>query len=151
MTNISLREIVKENWRVVARLSDQLSEEHRRYVAHNAISMLDYHHDQETLGQKAIYVDDTPVGYTLYGIDEQDAATWWIIRLMIAPAFQRLGYGRTAMQQIITMLRAMPGCRSIRISFVPANTGARALYEQLGFKDTGIVEDGELVFRLDLD
>jgi hypothetical protein len=86
MTNISLREIVKENWRVVARLSDQLNEEQRRFVAHNAISMLDYQYDQDTL-----------------------------------------------------------------ISFVPAIAGARALYEQLGFKDTGIVEDGELVFRLDLD
>lgn len=150
MSTVSLRDITAENWRTVARLSDQLSEEQRKFVAHNAISMLDCHYEQGTLGQKAIYVDETPVGYTLYGSDEQDATIWWIIRLMIAPAFQRSGYGRTAMQQIIAMLGTMPDCRSICISFVPANTGARLLYEQLGFKDTGTIMDGELVFRLDI-
>ncbi len=150
MTNISLRDINKQNWRTIARLSDQLSEEQRKFVAHNAISMLDYHYDQDTLGQKAIYIDDTPVGYVLYGIDEQDATTWWIIRLMIAPAYQGRGVGRSAMQQIIAMLRLMPNCRAIDISFVPANKGAKHLYEQLGFKDTGKVEDGEIVFRLDI-
>jgi diamine N-acetyltransferase len=150
MTDVSLRDINKENWRIVARLSDQLSEEQRKFVAHNAVSMLDYQHDQDTLDQRAIYVDDTPVGYALYGVDEQDSTVWWVIRLMIAPSFQGRGYGRSAMQQIITLLRAMPGCASICISFVPANTVARHLYEQFGFRDTGRVDEGELVFRLDL-
>lgn len=150
MTSVSLRNIDKDNWRVVARLSDQLPEEQRRFVAHNAISMLDYHYDQDTLSQKAIYADDTPVGYTLYGVDLEDSSTWWIIRLMIAPVHQGRGYGRSAMQQIIALLRTMPNCRAMRISFVPSNTGARRLYEQLGFRDTGKVEEGELVFQLDI-
>jgi diamine N-acetyltransferase len=43
------------------------------------------------------------------------------------------------------------GCRSCALSYSPQNTVARALYQSLGFVETGEIEDGELVARLSPD
>jgi diamine N-acetyltransferase len=147
MSLVTLVEINEDNWEGIARLSNKLSEQQQQYVAHNAISMLEQHYDPETLFQFGVYNGETPVGYVLYGIDE-DTQAWWIIRLMIAPEQQGKGFGKAVMQQMIDIIKAKPDCDAIYICFVPENLPARKLYEQLGFVDTGIVEDGELVFRL---
>jgi diamine N-acetyltransferase len=149
MSEVTLHNITQKNWRKIARLSDKLPETQRRYVAHNAISMLDQHYEPENLYQFGVYDGDTPVGYVLYGVDP-DTQYWWIVRLMIATDQQGKGYGAAVMQQLIDIMRAKPGCNAIYISFVPENTVARKLYERLGFVDTGKIEDGETVFRLAL-
>jgi len=149
MPTITLRAIRRDNWRRIAFLSRTLPQDQQRFVAHNAISMLDAHYSDGALVDVGIYADDQPVGYVLYGRDT-DTGKWWIIRLMIAHAEQGKGYGRAAMQQVIERLRATPGCEAIYISFEPENDAARNLYTSLGFVDTGEIEEGELVFRLPL-
>jgi diamine N-acetyltransferase len=149
MSDVTLVEITKDNWRKIARLSDRLSETQRRYVAHNAISMLDQYYEPENLYQFGVYHEDAPIGYVLYGIDP-DTQQWWIVRVMIATDQQGKGYGAAVMQQLIAIIKAKPGCDAIYISFVPENGVARKLYERLGFVDTGKIEDGEAVFRLAL-
>ncbi|MCA9908384.1 MAG: GNAT family N-acetyltransferase [Anaerolineae bacterium] len=149
MAEIILREVTRDNWRPLALLSRGLPPDQQRYVAHNAISMLDAYYGDGAFTQVGVYVGEQPVGYVLYGLD-RETGQWWIIRVMIAHGEQGKGYGRAAMQQVIERLRATPGCDAIFISFVPENQAARALYESLGFVDTGEVEEGELVFRLAL-
>jgi diamine N-acetyltransferase len=53
-------------------------------------------------------------------------------------------------EEIIRQLAATPDCREVFTSYKPDNHVADRLYRGLGFKDTGRVEDGELVVRLSL-
>jgi diamine N-acetyltransferase len=67
---------------------------------------------------------------------------------MVDEQHQGQGYGRAAMQEVISRLKATPDCTEIKISFVPENSVAERLYRSLGFQHTGLVIDGETVLRL---
>ncbi len=41
-----------------------------------------------------------------------------------------------------------PRVRRLRLRFIPENTQAAAFYRTLGFRNTGEVEDGEIVMEL---
>jgi diamine N-acetyltransferase len=81
-----------------------------------------------------------------------DAAVsrWWIIRLMIAAEHQGYGYGRAAMHLLIDLIATRHGARQITTSYEPDNDVAASLYRSLGFRDTGEIDEGELVVILDL-
>jgi diamine N-acetyltransferase len=146
--NVQLRDITAENWRQVCKL--QLDEPQNRYVAPNWYSILEANYGIEEATDtysKAIYAGDDVVGYAMY-IGMEPERQGYIVRLMTGKDHQGKGYGRAAMQQIIEQLRQQVYCDKILISFVPGNDIAQKLYEQLGFVDTGRVEDGELVFEL---
>lgn len=147
---ITLRAITKDNWRQIMRLN--LTDEQRAFVADNAYSMLQAHYEPEyKLTPLAIYADDTPAGFVMYGSSEHEGRELWAIwRLMLDVTHQRQGYGRAAIQQTIAHIQATIGCAELYISFVPANVGAQKLYASLGFEDTGLIEDGEIVYKLDL-
>ena len=99
---------------------------------------------------RAVYADETLVGFVMYGFDADEDA-YCISRLMIDRAYQGKGYGRQAMALALADIRARAPKRDVcYISFEPHNTAARALYESLGFAPDGRVEDGELVYRLTL-
>lgn len=97
----------------------------------------------------AIIQDETVVGIAMWGRDPDDGR-YHIVRLMIDAAHQRKGYGREAAGALVKLISGQPECREIFLSFVPANTGARALYESIGFQLTGDTVEGETVMRLRL-
>jgi diamine N-acetyltransferase len=151
---ISLRPITIDNWRAVYDLTKTLSAEQQKFVAPNGYSMLEalYDPDQRTR-PRAVYADiegtDTLVGFVMTYYDaEYDEH--WIDRLMVAGDYQGKGYGRAALAQTLDYFRTLPECKAVHISFEPENTPARALYASMGFLDTGIVQEGEIVFRLPL-
>ncbi len=144
---ITLREITKDNYNVIARLSHTLPPEEQRYVAHNAISILDAHYEGGSV--RGVYADETPVGLVYWGWDDDFGGSWWISRLMTAKPYQGKGYGRAVMQQVIDDVRAH-GADALYISFVASNEVASTLYRALGFVDTGKVLEGEIVYKLDL-
>jgi diamine N-acetyltransferase len=143
---ISLKEISSENWRQVAKLSRTLTETQRMQVADNAYSMLEaiYEYPEHTFA-RAAYAGDELVGFVMYGHEQKQ---WWIIRLMVAYSEQGKGYGRAIMKRVIDIVKAKPEAESLNISFVPGNDVAQKLYASLGFADTGIIEDGEHVYKL---
>lgn len=96
----------------------------------------------------AIYSGDELVGFTMYGYDDDDGY-YWIARLMIDRRHQRKGYARAAMEQVMERLRADPDCPCVQIGWQPENVAAGELYEQLGFRRTGQIIEGEVVARLD--
>lgn len=151
---ITLRPVTHENWRDVYALTKTLSAEQQGFVAPNGYSMLEaiYDPDQRTR-PRAVYADiggaDTLVGFVMTYYDaEYDEH--WIDRLMVAGEHQGKGYGRAALAQTLDYFRTLPECKAVHISFEPENTPARALYASMGFLDTGIVQEGEIVFRLPL-
>jgi diamine N-acetyltransferase len=99
---------------------------------------------------RAIYAGETLVGFVMWAWDhDQPQPEMWIWRFMIAGDYQGKGYGRAAMERVISLLR-IEGITELFLSYAPENTGGEQFYAGLGFEDTGRVEHGEIVVRLDL-
>ena len=76
---------------------------------------------------------DVPmVGFTMY---ELGAGMGFIRRLMIDQRFQRRGYGRAAMLEVIRRLRLHPEVEMIATRHRRENAAAAKLYRSLGFVD----------------
>ncbi len=60
---------------------------------------------------------------------------------MIDERFQGKGYGKSAIQQVITKLKNRNDCKEIRVSHVSHNIVANSIYKSCGFQETGEVED----------
>ena len=89
-----------------------------------------------------IYHENEMVGYTMY-MPEKDRL--WISRLMVAEGQRGKGYGRAALQQIIAEARQL-GFANVGLSTHPENFKAIGLYESLGFRATGKIEHGEMIY-----
>ncbi len=146
---VTLRPVTQENWRAVAHL--EIGENQRQFVAPNIHSLAEAAYEPG-LTPVAIYADETLVGFALF-THEPFQGEWTftrtpyqgelgIVRMMIAKQFQHQGYGRQAMQTLIDQMRRLPGGQTIILNFIPANVGARRLYESLGFVVYEETEDG---------
>jgi diamine N-acetyltransferase len=141
---VTLKEITKDNWRQCIDL--KVGPGQQDFVASNLYSIAESKFEPDWAPQ-AIYQGEMMVGFTMYGPDPS-TGSYWIIRLMVDERHQGQGYGRAAMQEIITRLKAIPNCTEIKISFAPENRIAERLYRSLGFQSTGLIIDGEVVLRL---
>ena len=61
-----------------------------------------------------------------------DEHTWMLGLIFVAPGARGRGLGTQLIDAICAHVRAAGG-RTLRLGVVPANTGARRLYERLGF------------------
>ena len=145
---VSLREITRDNWRECGKLRVEASQTH--FVASNLFSMAQAKYEPECV-PLAVYDDEQMVGFVMYRPEDHGLAKiFFIDRLMIGEGHQKKGYGRAAMTLLIERLRSQAGYNAILISFVPGNDVAQKLYSDLGFQDTGEIDDGELVYRMGL-
>ena len=145
---LHLAEIDRYNYLSVLDLS--VSPEQKTFVATNQYSLAQAYVQPECV-PLALYVDNKPVGFAMYCLDEDDHQ-YWIYRLMIDYRFQGKGYGREAMRLLIDRIRGLSDEEHtcIYISFEPENKIAKSLYESLGFLPDGRIEYGEVVYRLQL-
>ena len=141
---LELREINRDNFDDVVKLS--VYDEQKDFVASNTFSLAQAKAYPECIPM-AVYNDAALVGFAMYGRDLEDNE-YWISRLMIDKRYQKMGYGRAAIQCILEELRLNKDCQRVYISFEPENTGAKGLYESLGFAPDGRVIDGEIVYCL---
>jgi diamine N-acetyltransferase len=149
---IHFKRITASNVIAVCRLSDTLSHTHRKMVTDNAISIAQAHCSEQSW-LRAIYVDETPVGFIMmhYGSDYEDGidcpgAFLW--RLMIAGPSQGLGYGKEALDFLILHLKAQ-GYRELYTSCELGEGSPMVFYQKYGFEPTGDFydEEPELVYR----
>jgi diamine N-acetyltransferase len=141
---ITLREITPDNYEAVIELKVAPGQEN--FVAPNVHSLAEAK-VFPGLVPLAIYNEELPVGFTMYGI-HPESKEHWIIRLMVDAKYQGNGYGRSAMQILIQRMRLHTDCRELYVSYEPDNAVAARLYSSLGFQPTGRVEGGETVVRL---
>lgn len=133
-----------------------------KFVAPNTISLAQAYiakdNDNCTPMPYGIYVDDVMVGFIMmaYVTTEQDDSlesnAYEVWRFMIDETYQDKGYGKEALIKAIDHMKTEP-CGSAKacfLSYVPGNEKAEALYLKVGFKSTGIVDDGEIQMKLDL-
>ncbi|MEK7477205.1 MAG: GNAT family N-acetyltransferase [Candidatus Coatesbacteria bacterium] len=143
---ITLRKITKENWETCIEL--QVGEAQKALVASNLYSLaeIQFLENHEAVG---IYRDETMVGFAMFGVAPEDGH-YWIYRLMIDERYQRKGYGRAALLQIIERFERERRSDEILIGYAPDNAVADRLYASVGFGRAEIASWGEKVVHLSI-
>ncbi len=141
---ITLREVTKETFRPIAKLS--VADDQKNFVAPNAFSIAEASFEDEAW-YRAIYADDTPIGFAML-FEDFEKAEYGLWRFMIDKEHQGKGYGRAALQLVIDRIKAHPKATKMDLHVVPENAGAIKLYTSMGFKPTGKVEWGEDQYEL---
>ena len=139
---IQLVTVNKDNWQECIQLPT--SEDHR-FVAPNVYSIAEAQFYPDTVTACCIYAGDAMVGFAMYGPDEDDATLFAIDRLMIAEGHRGRGYGKAALLAILEEAERR-GFSRIRLSTNPENVKAIKLYESVGFRATGEMDDDEAVY-----
>ncbi|AKV55818.1 GCN5-like N-acetyltransferase [Bifidobacterium actinocoloniiforme DSM 22766] len=145
---VHLEEITKENFYQVIELKRPKEEP---YVASNVLSLAEawlYRNDGQVRPQ-AIYADDTLVGFTMT-YDELDRPVRSLWRILIPEEYTNKGYGSQALKLILAEAREQGGLEKVELSYVPGNTMAEHVYEQVGFRANGRIDDGEVVMEYTL-
>jgi diamine N-acetyltransferase len=142
---ITLKEITRENF---IECVDLKVRDDQPYVASNVFSIAESKVSPECIPM-AIYAGESMVGFVMY-VKNDRARELYIIRLMIDQRFQHQGYGRETLEAIRQIGLQDAGVDKLALSTSPGNTYGIRVYETFGFKDTGVMEDGEEVFTLDL-
>ena len=95
----------------------------------------------------AIYADDRLVGFCMFAFDpenEDEDDRYWLWRFMIDKNEQDKGYGRAALQEIIKYFKEN-GADRLFLSTSPENEQGLHIYHKAGFRETGIIDNGEAV------
>lgn len=136
--------IDKRNWEEAANL--QILPEQSGFLTPNVFSIAESKFYPE-LNPCAIYAGKTLVGFLMYGRDSEDGQ-YWVYRFMIDHRYQRRGYGRRAMLQLIDLIRSLPDAPELNIAYDVDNDAARRLYRSVGFTEGGIASWGEQTAKL---
>jgi ribosomal protein S18 acetylase RimI-like enzyme len=151
---ISLREITDDNVESVRALRTTPEQEH-------FVSTVDYslreaaEHPEGSPWYRAIYADDEPVGFVMLSWDVVPQppdinGPWFLWKLIIDQRYQRLGYGREVVRQVVELIKR-EGAAELLTSHVPGEGGPAGFYERLGFVPRGDLDpDGEIILRLPL-
>ena len=145
-SSVTLREITEETLGAILGL--QVGEHQRKFVADNARSLAQAHFSPYAWF-KAIYADETPVGFVMLW-DDPDKPEYYLWRLMIDARYQGSGFGRRAVELLIRHVRTQPNASELLTSAIQTDGGPQGFYERLGFELTGDYEEGEAVMRLAL-
>ena len=95
----------------------------------------------------AIYADEQLVGFCMFAFDpeeEDEDDRYWLWRFMIDKNEQGKGYGQAALREIIKYFKDN-GADRLFLSTEPENERGLHVYHQAGFRETGIINDGEAV------
>lgn len=142
--SVSLREVTRETLRSVLLL--EVAPAQKRFVAPNAFSIAQAHFHPEVAWFRAIYADETPVGFLML---HDEPGKYFLWRFMIDHRHQGEGYGRRALELLIEHVRGRPEASELGTSCVPGDGSPIPFYEKSGFVRTGETdEDGEEILRL---
>jgi RimJ/RimL family protein N-acetyltransferase len=144
---VSLREVTKDN--LAAILALEVADHQKQFVATNAKSIAQAHFAGDKAWFRAIYADETPVGFLMLEDDRENQA-YFLWRFMIDQRFQRNGFGWRALALLVDHVKTLPGARELLTSYVPGEGSPGTFYHAHGFVDDGRVEDGENVSVLKL-
>ena len=110
-----------------------------QFVADNPRSLATAAYNQYAW-PRAIYADETPVGFVML-YDDPHQPEYFLWRLMVDQRYQRLGFGRRAIEQVIDYVCGRPNVTSLGVSYVAGEGSPQAFYAGLGFVETGEVEE----------
>ena len=150
--NIELRTVDDTNEPEVVLL--EVSDSQKQYIASNRQSLKTAAEPEYTEIARpfAIYAEGKLIGFTMFAFELTSSDPndrYWLWRFMIDRNFQGKGYGSAALEQIIRYFQNQ-GADHILLSTKESNTTALSLYQRYRFAETGEMNDGEIVLRLNL-
>jgi diamine N-acetyltransferase len=139
-TTVEFRPITEENFDDVLKLNQA---EDKLFVAPNVYSLAQawlYHNARPY----AIYAENRLVGFVMLDWDEasRECGLW---RFLIHKDERNKGYGKATLLKVIEMAKQNQKFDYVQLSYVPGNHSAEHLYESVGFKATGEIDEGEVV------
>lgn len=148
---IELKEITYDNLKAVIKLSDTLSEQDKKHVAPNVVSLAEAYLNYTIAWPRAISVNDEVVGFVMLGLDnyiaeEKDWPVYFLWRFMIATEHQRKGYGKQTLDLLVKKCKE-ENIRYLYVSSTRIDPMPYQMYIDYGFEDTGLVDDGENVLK----
>lgn len=143
---ISLREITAET--VIPIIKLDVSEAQKHFVAPNAVSIAQAHFAPKAWF-RAIYADETPVGFLML-YDDPEEPHYFLWRYMIDARYQKMGFGKLAMDLLLDYVRTRPGATEMTLSCHPGEDGPEPFYQHYGFARTGNWLGKEVEMRIDL-
>ena len=143
---VHLEPVTKDNLDAVLALKTK--EDQKGFVSTTAESLAQAYVYQETAFPFAVYDDQEIVGFIMMGYyEEKKYYTLW--KLLIDRKYQGRGYGRKALELGIAFLKERFHVTEIYTGVLPGNNMAKSLYHSVGFKDTGLFENGMEELRLE--
>ncbi|MBU3145173.1 N-acetyltransferase [Clostridium sp. CF012] len=136
---IALRDIDKDNWVKCVMLNPDKNEQVSvvtKFVDSVAYSMV-WAQMEEGIITKAICNDEEIIGFTMYGRCEEVQGIK-IYSILIDSKHQRMGYGRKVLNLILDEINKMGSVKKVYLTFNPENIKGKALYESIGFENTGL-------------
>jgi diamine N-acetyltransferase len=145
-STVSLREVTAETVRTICRLD--VSEAQKQFVAPNAVSIAQAYFEPKAWF-RAIYADEIPVGFLMLYNDPEEP-DYFLWRYMIDERYQKLGFGKRAMDLLLEYVRTCPEAQELRLSCHPGEEGPEPFYRRYGFALTGKMLEDEAEMRIDL-
>lgn len=133
---ITFREINKSNYMDCVCL--KVRDDQSGFVADNARSLVEARFE-EGLYTRAVYSNDTMVGFVLFDYDSEIPG-WCMSRFMIGAQYQGQGLGKEAVLRFLEFMKAEMKVGELYLHVEMENTAAYALYEKLGFRIVGEIE-----------
>ena len=150
MKQIVLQQINKDNF--IDAFNLKLGDRQERFVSHPIRSLAQayvYYHQCTPFG---IFYGEQMVGYVMviYDYDLEEYNIW---HMMIDTIHQGKGYGKAAMQKCLAYIAKKPFVNSNRVVLTchKENETALALYQKLGFRETGNIDEDEIELALELE
>ena len=143
---VSLREVTADTLHAIIKL--EVSEEQKHFVASNPVSIAQAYFEPHAWF-RAIYADETPVGFLML-YDNPEEPRYFLWRYMIDIHYQKLGFGKRAMDLLLEFVRSRPGANEMTLSCHPGDDGPEPFYRHYGFARTGNWLGKETEMRIDL-
>ena len=144
---IRFEKITEENFDTAVDIT--VTEEQDMAIAPVVYSLAQCYIMPDILEPYLILNDNTPVGFILFIVDSKESQ-YEICRFMIDKNYQKNGYGKAALLKAIEYLKEK-GAKAIELSHQTNNYGVGKLYESVGFVYTGVIEDGEVMMKLEFE
>lgn len=140
---IRLKEVDCSDWYACIKL--EVTEEQNGISPAPVVYWLEEARLDRRLVPMAIYSDTSLVGFAAYAGEADEQGRHWIMALMIGRGYQRQGYGKAALAELVRLLVTKHGARTIAVGHRTDDTGAGTLFESSGFQEAGGSGDGEIV------
>lgn len=139
--NTHLRVVDEENWEACIKL--KVAEQDKTFVDPNVFAIAEWKFEPDNQ-LRAIYSGSELIGMLAYYFhDGRYGRFYWLYHMMIAPEYQGMGHGKSAVMLAINEMREL-GAKDIVTNCEPKNNRALALYKKLGFEKNGTLEGGDI-------
>jgi|LGOV01.1.fsa_nt_gb diamine N-acetyltransferase len=154
MKKVELREVSKKNLRDIIMLSEQLSDNHKKCVAPNAISIAEASLYPKNAYYRGIFLEENAIGFVMVFLPDEESIKkgeddFFLWRFMIANDYQHKGYGSKALDIIIKMAKDL-AYKKVLTSCEVVEDGPYAFYEKYGFVKNDKKYDHEIGLELKL-